>query len=161
MLKLQKFILSTILLCLFAGVIPVNAQTNTTSELNVIKKSDLNLDIASVVDSSNFASPTSILLTPIFLTGSPQLQSRDWYRGLFYYFVSERYNFKDIPAHFVISKKGEIYEGIKGGVEKQITLADGNNKSLVIMYLADSQDTDFDLDVRSTLQSLLLKLANT
>jgi hypothetical protein len=150
------FVLGMLLLSL-AWLNPVAAQTNL---LSITKKSDLNLDTSVIVDTDNYGKPASVLVAPIFLDTETEVDPREWYRGLFYYLSSDRYNFKDIPFHYVLDKNGTVYEGIKGGVERSALVEGGPEDPIVVAYLANRGDTDFSSTAILQLENLLLNIAN-
>jgi hypothetical protein len=156
-IQLFSFTLLTVVL-FSAGTAraPSKAQNLDT----LVRKSELEIDTSVVEDSGDYAQPASILITPIFLNNEEEIDGRDWYKGLFYYFSSERYLFKDIPAHYVVDNKGKIYEGVIGGVEKQVIVKEAPSSPILIFYLANRGENDFSLSAKDTLTDLLLQLIN-
>lgn len=129
----------------------------------IIKKSDLKLDLSLIQEADNFSQPKSILVTPIFTENSQEdstINAEEWYKGLFYYFSSYRFNFFDLPAHYVIDPDGQIYQGVNGGVEREVTVKEYDGKPILIFYLASKEDTDFSVAAISTMEEFLLKLCN-
>jgi len=138
-------------------ILPIKADNLTP----LIKKTDLNLD-TSVITNTNYAytQPKSILFCPIFITGLNTINPATWYKGLFYYLSSSRYTFQDIPAHYIIDKNGQIYEGIDGGTERKITIGTNTDAAIVVFYLADKGDVDINPNAQKAVQDLLLNISN-
>jgi uncharacterized protein YgiM (DUF1202 family) len=128
--------------------------------LDIISKEDLNLDTNLIVDSENYGQPQSILVAPIFKESETNLDYSEWYKGIFYYLSSDRFNFKDIPAHYLIDKDGNIYEGIEGGSEKRVLVEGEVNSPVVIFYLAERGDSDFSSASLENLEALTQSIAN-
>jgi hypothetical protein len=128
--------------------------------LRVISKTDLKLDQSTIGEGENFSRPRSVLITPIFLPAGEAIDSQSWYKGLFYYLSSYRYNFRDIPFHFVIDSTGNIYEGITGGVERELLVEGSTDRPIHIAYLAGKGDSDFTISARPALERLVIKLLN-
>ncbi len=122
------------------------------------KKSEMNIDTSVIVDSENYSMPKQVLVAPIFMGTTEKIDYEDWYRGLFYYLSSDRYNFKDIPAHYIIDKNGNIYQGIDGGIDKQILVDD--KTPIVIFYLAQRGDSDFSENSKTIINNFLINIAN-
>src|SRR5512145_2709204 len=121
MKSIARLLVSLLMLVVVVTVSqPGSSMVAAQSLQTVIKKSELNLDTSFLEDGDNYSQPKSILVTPIFMGTDVDIDYREWYRGLYYYLSSDRYNFKDIPAHYIIDKDGNLYEGVKGGVERQL-----------------------------------------
>lgn len=162
--KLYKPVLALLLFGLllspYTAVFAQSSTTSTPTTPSVLKKSDLDLDSALIVEDDSFVQPESVEVMPIFLPAELKLNYRDWYKGLFYYLSSDRYNFKDIPFHYVIDKNGQLYEGVNGGVERQAIIKNGGRNPIVVVYLADRADNDFGANAIKPLEDLLVKIAN-
>jgi hypothetical protein len=159
MRKLITIIIIISILASYVGIgqfNQVSAQFTTT----VIQKSELNIDENLIIDSDLYKQPRSILVSPIFTDSETNLSPLEWYQGLFYYFSSNRFNFKDIPAHYIINEEGEIYQGINGGVERQVVVENGPDSPIVIWYLASSGESSFNLNAQTNLRNFITKLAN-
>ncbi len=128
--------------------------------LRVISKNDLKLDQSTIGEGENFSRPKSLLITPIFLPAGETVDAQSWYKGLFYYLSSYRYNFRDIPFHFVVDSSGNVYEGITGGVERELLVEGSADRPIHIAYLADKGDSDFTISARPALERLIIKLLN-
>lgn len=137
--------------------LPTSAQSN---QLTVVKKADLKLELPPDIPDAEFQRPDKILLGVISPSSKNRISSEEWYKGLYYYFSSERFNFKDLPIHYVVDGQGSIYEGVQGGVERAVLVENQPGKHIVVWYLAEQQATDFNSDAQASLQSLLSKLAN-
>ncbi len=146
--------------------IPASQQVATSIKaqdqqlLRVITKTDLKLDQTSIGEGENFSRPKSLLITPIFLPAGVAVDSESWYKGLFYYLSSYRYNFRDIPFHFVVDSSGNIYEGITGGVERELLVEGSADRPIHIAYLAGKGDSDFTISSRPAVERLVVKLIN-
>lgn len=144
---------------IIGGFTPVSSQANNTLDI-IIKKEQLEIDLSKLETDGNYRQPKTILVTPLFLAEGVKIDAREWYRGLFYYFSSDRHGYKDIPAHYVLDQNGKLYEGMEGGVEREIIIEGSDNSPILIYYLAERGETDFTLAAKATLERQLLKLAN-
>jgi hypothetical protein len=160
-MKLRNVVNLVMAILMLATVAMSGISAQATSITNIKLKKDIAIDKALIVkDTENFSKPQSVLLAPIFLSADVKVKSEDWYRALFYYLSSDRFNFKDIPAHYVVSEDGVIYEGIDGGIERNLLVKDGPEKPILILYLANRDDRDFSVNARNALSAFLLNLAN-
>jgi|GEM_PF-5452185 len=126
----------------------------------IIDKNELNLDTSAVIQEGTFSKPQSIAVVIVTLPAEVNITPKEWYRGMFYYFQSERFNFKDIPFHFVLDRSGQVYNGIYGGAEHRIPLKNGPADPLLLAYLANPGDSDFSVDGKVGLQEMLVSLTN-
>lgn len=156
----QITVLAAVVVAVAEVVSPLEAQGAASNLDVIIRKDQLAVDTSAINAEGNYHQPKTILVTPVFLAEEVKLDSKQWYRGLFYYFSSDRHNYKDIPAHLVLDQNGKLYEGIKGGVERELLVKGQDNSPILIYYLAERGETDFSLSARATLQRQLLKLAN-
>ncbi len=171
-MKVNKFLGSNILMigsiivsAMFVGVNHVSAQEQTQNQNFVIQLSDIKIDTSSVQEDRSFSVPQRIVIAPIFLgdaANSIAIQDEDWFRGLFYYLVASdgRSGFTDIPFHYVVSKRGRVYEGNSGGEERKISIAGVGDDAVVIAYLADTKASTFDIRAKESVGELVLRTAN-
>ncbi len=126
----------------------------------LITKQSQGVDLSLIAPAEGFSEPRSVTVMPIFLPQGTNLSAREWYQGLVYYFSSDRYNFRDVPAHYVLDSRGNLYEGINGGMERDILVEGVAQKGIIILYLAEFGDTQISINATPRLTSLVQTLVN-
>lgn len=153
-------LLSLLIVLAISLVLPLPEHTSAQNIPTVISKDEVGVDVGLIEQADNYVPPQFALVTPVFLDADVSLDSEEWYKGMFYYFSSDRYLFKDIPTHYVIDKSGRIYQGIEGGVERELVIDGVSAAPIVIMYMAERGDRDFSLSAQDTITNLLQQLTN-
>lgn len=112
-----------------------------------------------VSDQDQYTLPSQIIITPIFAPDRDfQLSERDWVKGIIQYSV-ERLGFPDAPFHYFVSPWGNVYEGNSSGEEARITVHEQTD-SVIIGYLANRGDSDFNPRAKASMGELILGIAN-
>lgn len=123
----------------------------------------LKINNTDLPEDRSFTIPSSIVVVPIF---PPQkefdLRPSDWYRGLHYFLTASENHpgFTDIPFHYVVTKEGRIFTGNIGGEERKISISGIGDKQVVVGYLANINDREFDPRSEQSLGSLLVNVAS-
>jgi hypothetical protein len=107
----------------------------------------------------NFAQADSIIVTPIYLESDDVVSDLEWYQGLYYY-QAVRLNQGDLLFHYVVTKTGQIFEGGSKGEEHRYRTTDDSLHPIIIGYMANKDDIQFDDSVKQNLAELILDIAN-
>lgn len=158
--KIKILLLISFPILFFVVSIYNSPQTEAQTLLNIISKSEVAIDTGLIEQADNYVPPQYILVTPVFLEADTNISSEEWYKGMFYYFSSDRFLFKDIPVHYVVDKSGTIYQGISGGVEREIVVEGADAAPVVIVYLAERGDRDFSLSSQTAIRNIMQQLTN-
>ena len=128
----------------------------------VLKNHDeVSLDTSIVRTDLSFSNPEQILVVPLyFKADSNNLDSTEKFRGLYYYLI-QKLGFSDIPFHYVVSEKGDIFKGNLGGDERKVQVEGIGTNTILIGYLGGSLKNEFDPRSLNSLQELLLNVSNT
>lgn len=152
--------INTILIAIisFANISQFNALN--VKAVNIQTVEDINLDSSIIREDINYNLPTRVLITPIYIpddTGN--INAEEWYRGLYYYTVS-KLGFNDIPFHYVIADTGETFKGNSGGDERKISVSDYGSDMVVVGYLSEKHETNFNPRSEQELVDLLTEICN-
>jgi hypothetical protein len=128
--------------------------------IEITSQDQLLLDTSITRVDTNFSTPEKIIVAPIFTRSDDiKMTERRRFRGIYYYLI-QKLGFSDIPFHFVVSKNGEVFEGNKGGDERQVYVEGIGDNVILIGYLADNTSNSFDPRAESKLIDLISEVAN-
>lgn len=131
--------------------------------LTINSTQDLAIDTSIIKEDTAFTAPSKIVVVPINLADSnANISGRDWARGLYYYMVANesRPGFTDIPFHYIVTSDGIVAKGNQGGEERKVVIEGVSGNPIVVAYLSDRRQINFDVRAESALTDLLLQVAN-
>lgn len=120
---------------------------------------DAKVDTSIIKESGSYTTPDSILIAPLFAPNNLEVSSDNRYRGIFHYTI-DRLGYTDIPFHYILTPEGKIYEGNSKGDESRVLFSNFSQNPVVIAYLADEFNNQFDTRAYNALKELSLSVAN-
>lgn len=128
------------------------------SALEVKGISELKIDTSIIKQDLIFGVPDKIVVTPIQISIESEINSNVKLRGIYYYLI-QKLGYTDIPFHYFINEKGDIFKGNSGGDERKTKIKGVEGNVLLIGYL--DENNSLTGKVKDNLQELLLNLSNT
>jgi hypothetical protein len=128
--------------------------------LDITSVEQMSIDETSIVQQENFGLPKSIIVTPLFIKSDMSISYNEWYKGIHYY-QTQKLGQGDIGFHYVISNTGKTIKGNTKGEWQRLQLDTDINAPIIIGYLANSNDIDFDIQAKQSLAELILEIANS
>jgi hypothetical protein len=152
--KAIKIIMLILVLFTFLPTSLAHALTYKQNEI-------VGLDRSIIKDDSTYGVPKEIIVIPIKATSqiNNTVSNDDWFKGVFFYTI-KKLGYTDIPFHYVVNNRGEVYEGNKGGDERKINLIGFADDAILVAYLDKDGLNGFDQRALSGLQATLLEICN-
>lgn len=150
----SKLIICLLVLSISGFSFTVKSQTLTREQIN------LDEDLYVAENFKDFAEPKTITIVPIdAVVNSYELQSQDWFAGIYYY-MAGRLGLGDIQFHYGVSHDGLVMQGIKNGDEQKVFVEGIDEHSIMIGYLKSTLIDDFDQPSIDPLINLLAEICN-
>lgn len=128
--------------------------------VELLSASDANVDTSIRKETNSFTTPDSIIIAPLFAPSRLNVSDEDRYRGIFHYTI-DRLGYADIPFHYVVTPDGTILEGLASGDEQRVAISNYDKNPIVIAYLTDQFNNQFDPRALNSVKELSLSAANT
>lgn len=130
-----------------------------SSALTIIKREEMNIDNTIAKQDDNFLQPDSIIIAPIYIDSDDVVSDYDWYQGIYYY-QTLRLNQGDFLFHYLITKSGQVFEGALKGEEHRFRLDNETLHPIIVAYMANKSDVEFDELSKASVGELILDIAN-
>jgi hypothetical protein len=119
----------------------------------------MNIDNTIAKQDDNFLQPDSIIIAPIYIDSDDVVSDYDWYQGIYYY-QTLRLNQGDFLFHYLITKSGQVFEGALKGEEHRFRLDNETLHPIIVAYMANKSDVEFDELSKASVGELILDIAN-
>ncbi len=151
-LRLKK--LTIILLTVVSLLIPITK----AQAVDTLTYDKVFLD-TTIVRNSTYKLPSNILVVPLTLPDTNlKINDTKWYRGIYYYTI-DRLGFSNMPFHYIVSSKGEVYKATQGD-ERKISIEDLGDENIIVGYLATPNVSVVDAQAETSMKEILLEIAN-